>query len=298
MNAATGRPVIMPAPAKVNLYLHITGRRDDGYHMLDSLVAFADDGDDVRVKPSDRFSFTIDGLFAGAFDAAARDEGPDSANLVVRAVRGLAALLGREPAAAVHLTKNLPLAAGLGGGSADAAAAIKALLKLWEIDPAAVPGFDAFLLSLGADVPVCWPDRAVRVTGIGEECTPVDDIPPLAAILVNPGLACPTPDVFARYQGPFTAPLPGDIGPAFRDDPVAFLTRQDNDLSDAACAIVPAIAAVLAALGGQDGCRLARLSGSGASCFGLFDDLAMAQNAAQTLAAQQPGWWVQAVMLR
>lgn len=290
--ADTTKTLSVLAPAKINLFLHVTGRRDDGFHTLDSLVAFADIGDRITLRPAGEFSFAIDGPFARAFNARERDESPNSANLAVRAVWGLARLARREPAVSLRLTKNLPLAAGLGGGSSDAAAVIWALLEWWGGVPQAVPGLENFLLSLGADVPACMACAPVRVGGIGEITTPVAELEEIPILLVNPLKPCPTASVFGNFVGKFSAPAP-----EVPEDLVAFLAAQRNDLQAAAQQMVPEIGQMLAAIEAQEGCRLARMSGSGASCFGLFASEAQAREAALNLKTEQPGWWVRAGML-
>ncbi|MGE0714386.1 MAG: 4-(cytidine 5'-diphospho)-2-C-methyl-D-erythritol kinase [Alphaproteobacteria bacterium] len=270
------------APAKVNLTLRVVGRRADGYHLLDSVVTFADFGDTVTVGPADGLSLTVSGPFAAAVPA-------DAGNLVVRAAEGLRAAAGVAAGAAIHLVKRVPVAAGLGGGSSDAAAAIRALRRLWRIAPA----FDAgpVAAALGADVPMCLAGVPARIGGIGEIVTPLSGMPDLPAVLVNPGVPLATPDVFRARTGAFSdaargADIAGDI------------VRGANDLTDAARLLVPAIGAVLEALGATGGCRVARMSGSGATCFALYSDGAAALGAARALRRRRPGWWVRATRLK
>lgn len=281
------------APAKINLYLHLTGRRADGYHLLDSLVVFADCGDKIRLKDSSGFAFSIDGPFARAFKAPEADAGPDSKNLVVRAARMLAAHLGQALDVDIRLTKNLPLAAGLGGGSSDAATVIWALLEWWGISRQAVPDIDDLLLSLGADVPACMACQPVRMRGIGEQIEAVDALPELPAVLVNPGKYCPTAEVFARFDGAFSQEAPHDRD----DDLMAFLKAQRNDLQAAAQQVVPEITTALQELEDQAGCLLPRMSGSGATCFGVFGDELAALDAAEAILRDHPSWWVRACTL-
>lgn len=293
-------PLSYLAPAKINLYLHITGRRDDGYHLLDSLVGFSDIGDRLTITPADQFSLRIDGPFAKNFTAPDMDASPQSGNLVARAAWAMARATGRaNPGVAIHLTKNLPLASGIGGASSDAAATIRGLCQLWRVDPDA--DFIAPLaLSLGADVPVCLRGTAAFMRGIGDVVTPAPAIPAglgagMDIVLVNPLVPCPTPGVFRAYaqdQAPFSAPLVAD--PQWQDsgDFIAALRSTRNDLTAAATATVPAIRTILDALGAMDGCALARLSGSGATCFGLFASPAAAEQAAAKIKTHHPGWWV------
>jgi 4-diphosphocytidyl-2-C-methyl-D-erythritol kinase len=274
------------APAKLNLYLHVTGRRDDGYHLLDSLVAFADIGDRVRAEAAERLSLAVTGPFAAAL---AND---DPSNLVWRAAEALAQRLGRKPAAALTLEKNLPVASGIGGGSSDAAAALRALVQLWQarLDETTLLGIAA---SLGADVPVCLAARASWFAGIGDEVEPAPDLPPLGIVLANPGIALPTARVFAARRGPFSAPA-RFAKPADAAALVARLAERRNDLTEAAIAQVPVIATVLQQLAAAENVLLARMSGSGATCFALFATTAAAAAAADTIRRGEPGWWVAA----
>jgi len=262
------------APAKVNLYLHVTGKRPDGYHTLDSLAVFPAVGDWVTASPGPKMSLTIDGPFGGALQA-------DSENLILRAARAL----GGGQGAALGLDKHLPIASGIGGGSADAAAALLALRKLWGL---ATP-LHEIALSLGADVPVCLGSRPARMSGIGEILLPAPKLPPFGMVLVNPGIAVPTPAIFRARTGAFSPPatLPEtwDNAAAMAAD-LAALT---NDLQTPAITIAPIIADVLAALKTLPGCLLARMSGSGATCFGIFATPDQAATQAQSL--NQPGWW-------
>jgi 4-diphosphocytidyl-2-C-methyl-D-erythritol kinase len=273
--------LISAAPAKVNLSLHVTGRRADGYHLLDSLVVFANVGDVVAAAPADDVSLTIEGPFAGAL---AHD--PD--NLVLRAARLLADHAGVPARAALTLTKNLPVASGIGGGSADAAATLRVLCRLWDVSPDPAE-LRALGQRLGADVPVCLEGRPVRMRGTGEILDPVPDLPPAGLLLVNPGVPLATADVFRARQAPFSV-APGL--PSRWPDAASlagWLSNAANDLEPPARALRPEVAAALQAISGADLCLLARMSGSGATCFGLFPDGDAASRAAQRLA--RPGWW-------
>jgi 4-diphosphocytidyl-2-C-methyl-D-erythritol kinase len=265
------------APAKVNLTLHVTGRRADGYHLLDSLVVFADLADVVRVRPAAEPSLRVTGPMAPGVPT-----GPE--NLVLKA----AALMGVP--VAIELEKHLPSAGGIGGGSADAAATLRALA---ELTGRALP---EDVLALGADVPVCMAPRPARMRGIGEAVTWVEELPPLHAVLVNPGVAVSTPQVFARLARRKNPAMPDPL-PRFADAQAltGWLATQRNDLEPPARALAPEVDAALTALAGAPQCRLARMSGSGATCFGLFPDATAARNAAQALA--RPGWWVHATRL-
>ncbi len=265
------------ARAKINLYLHVTGRREDGYHLLDSLVVFAGAHDLVSATDSDVLTLAIGGPFAAALQA-------DPDNLVLRAARALAGATGRPPHAALRLTKNLPVASGIGGGSADAAAALRALASLWDVEiPKNLPQ------TLGADVPVCLASTASRMAGIGEILTPAPVLPCCGLVLINPGLTLSTPAVFRARTGAFSvAPALPPSWPNVRHlaDTLSSLT---NDLQAPAEDLCPAISTVLAALRGDPACLLARMSGSGATCFGLYEKPAGAEHAAASLS--RPGWW-------
>ncbi len=278
-DAAPEGPLVEIAPAKVNLALHVTGRRGDGYHLLDSLVVFPRIGDRIEAEAADGLSLSLAG-------AQSLGLGADGDNLVLRA-----AVLLRPPGrgAALHLTKSLPVAAGIGGGSADAAAALRLLARLWRVP---LPG-PAAVLGLGADVPVCLAGRPARMRGIGEALEPAV-LPPFWMVLANPGAPVATAAVFEALGGRFGAGLPPP--PSFAGPEVFFgwLAAQRNDLEGPACAIAPAIDAARAALAAQPGCALARMSGSGATCFGLFAAEGPALAAASRLRAAEPRWWVMA----
>jgi 4-diphosphocytidyl-2-C-methyl-D-erythritol kinase len=276
--------------AKVNLTLQVIGRRGDGYHELESLVVFADVGDRLLLENSDALTLKVEGPFAAAL-AGAGD------NLVLRAAGALAARAGGPVGAAMTLIKNLPVASGIGGGSADAAAALRGLARLWRLDlPAAE--LEALALTLGADVPVCLRGGAAVMSGIGEALQPVPALPPLWLLLVNPGVAVSTPAVFAERQGAFSTlaePRLPPLGlPAFID----WLAVRGNDLEAPACRLAPAVAAVLAALKTLPECLLARMSGSGATCFGLFENEPAARAAAEAVARRHRDWWVAPALLR
>jgi len=287
------------APAKINLYLHVLGREATGYHRLDSLVAFAALGDTVAVAPetddaAEGLILTVDGPFA----AALADE-PD--NLVLRAARALAGRLaatrhGRPPSARIHLTKRLPVASGIGGGSSDAAATLRALARLWRAPPG-LPILADLARGLGADVPMCLDPRPARAEGSGERLTPVRPFPAVPIVLVNPRRPLATAAVFAGRAGAFGAPAPDPPGWIDAADLIAFLAGTRNDLEAAAVGRVPEISAVLDALAGLAGCALARMSGSGATCVGYFVDPAAARQGAARLRRRHPEWWVRSTRL-
>ncbi|MCB1328432.1 MAG: 4-(cytidine 5'-diphospho)-2-C-methyl-D-erythritol kinase [Maritimibacter sp.] len=269
------------APAKINLTLHVTGQRSDGYHLLDSLVVFADVGDRVRVMPADTTTFEVTGPMAEGVPT-------DASNLALRA----AALYGVP--VAISLDKHLPMAAGIGGGSSDAAATLYAMADLTGTNEIPEGGVD-----LGADVRVCLMRQAARMRGIGEQVEPVEGMPELFAVLANPGVAVSTPEVFAALEDKNGAPMPKRI-PRWRAawSAVDWISKQRNDLEAPAMALFPVIGEVLDALRALPGARFARMSGSGATCFALFEERAEADMAAEALAEAQPGWWVTAATLR
>jgi 4-diphosphocytidyl-2-C-methyl-D-erythritol kinase len=282
----TSTSLTLAAPAKLNLYLHVTGKRPDGYHLLDSLAAFIDVHDTLTLTSSSAIAFTTDGPFANGFG----DEDP-STNLVVRAARGLAEATGHTADVALHLTKNLPVASGIGGGSADAAACLRGLARLWGIDPGD-PVVLGVAAGLGADVPVCVNGRAAYMGGIGTEIAAAPDLPPAGLVLVNPGIGLSTPAVYRARTGVFAPPARFDTPPADAVALATLLADRDNGLTAAAVSIVPEIATVLNAIGADRTCLLARMSGSGATCFGLFTDSTVATAAAASLKRDHPGWWV------
>jgi 4-diphosphocytidyl-2-C-methyl-D-erythritol kinase len=274
------------APAKLNLSLHVVGKRIDGWHLLDSLVAFADIGDTVEVAENELLTLAIDGPFA-----ADLVEAPD--NLVLRAARALADAMGIADGAKIRLTKNLPVASGIGGGSADAAATIRALGRLWgglpEPDRLAELAY-----GLGADTIVCLDPRAAWMSGTGEIVEPAGDLPEAGLLLVNPGVAVPTPQVFRARSGPFSKPARFALADTAAGL-AASLTGASNDLAAPARQLAPAIGDVLAALETLPGVLLARMSGSGATCFALFASRAAAKAAESALRTRNPpGWWIAA----
>lgn len=275
------------APAKLNLTLQVVGRRADGYHLLDSLVAFTEYGDTIEAAPAERLTLMLDGPF-GAKLAAEED------NLVLRAARLLAEAGGIAPAASLTLIKRLPIASGIGGGSSDAAAALLALAALWRLAPAP-EDLAALGLKLGADLPVCLIRRTARLRGIGERLEPAPAVPAAPVVLVNPGIGLPTPAVFKALAGRFSAGA-GETG-VLRDSPAdaASLARAldpyGNDLAAPAIELMPVIGQIIARLAALPGCLTARMSGSGATCFALFSDDAAATAAAEAIRTAEPAWW-------
>jgi 4-diphosphocytidyl-2-C-methyl-D-erythritol kinase len=286
-------PLVDTAPAKVNLTLRVLGRRADGYHEIESLVAFAEIGDALSLAPGGDLALTVRG-------PTAPQAGTEADNLVLKAARALAARSPGLRLGAFDLDKRLPVAAGLGGGSADAAAALRLLAQSNGIaldDPRLYEAARA----TGADVPVCLDPRPRVMRGIGEILSAPLDLPPLPAVLVNPGVALATKSVFARWApavGQYGACDPATLaGLTKREDLLLFLMRQPNDLEFSAIALAPAVAEVLQALRGLPGRRLARMSGSGATCFALFSSAAEAIMAAKILSEKFPHWWVRASRL-
>ncbi|MDY0871305.1 4-(cytidine 5'-diphospho)-2-C-methyl-D-erythritol kinase [Dongia rigui] len=275
----------MLARAKVNLYLHVVGKRADGYHLLDSLIVFAETGDDIRVAPAETLTLTIDGPFGRGLDTG-------TGNLVMRAALALRELTGSKRGAAIHLTKNLPLASGIGGGSADAAATLLALIDLWQVTPERAALYQ-LAERLGADVPVCLDGRPAFVGGVGEDIVPAGTLPRMHILLVNPLVETPTPAVFKARRGDFSNPARWARPPATPQDLAAYLLGRRNDLTDPAITVAPAVAAVLDAIAATPDCLLARLSGSGATCFGLYADAARAAQARAAVLAGHPDWWAQ-----
>lgn len=281
-------PLAAHAPAKVNLTLRVIARRPDGYHELESLVVFADVGDRLTFKPGGPLALAVHGPSAQA-------AGDNADNLVLKAARALAALVPDLTLGSFELDKRLPVAAGLGGGSSDAAAALRLIAGVNRL-PADDPRLHAAARATGADVPVCLDPRPRVMRGIGEKLSAPLALPSLPAVLVNPGVAVPTKAVFAQWQ-----PAAGDADPppieqAGRlkdaDELMRFLGSQTNDLERPAIAVAPVISDVLSALRALPGCRLARMSGSGATCIGLFASAIAAQEAAASLQRYSPRWWV------
>ncbi len=289
---ALGQPVRERARAKVNLTLHVKGRRVDGYHELESLVLFADVCDELIFSPGSEDSLSLEGPFAGLVDGE---------NLVLKAKRAVASWLGVEIYGHFRLQKNIPVAAGLGGGSSDAAAAIRALLKVYD-GGSDTGRFIERSAAIGADVPVCLHNKAAWMCGLGERVTPVQDLAPLPAILVNPRLKLSTADVFRTLNAAPLPPSANEAPPALEgwkgpEEAAAYLSEGRNDLEAPAIALEPAVESVLQTLRRLNGCLLARLSGSGPTCFGLFSSDEAAAEAAQEVSRRNPHWWVSATAL-
>lgn len=269
-------PLTEFAPAKVNLALHITGQRADGYHLLDSLVVFAGVGDRISARPADDLTLTITGAQAGNLPVT--DD-----NLCLRAAHAMGA------AAALRLEKMLPVSSGIGGGSADAAAVLRLLARMTG---RALPSA-ADVLKLGADVPVCLSGRPTRMTGIGDGLHALaHPLPAAWLVLVNPAQAVSTPQVFRTLDKRDNAPMQDLPRLKCAAELAAWITMQRNDMETAATRLLPVIGQVRTTLSAQPGCLVSRMSGSGATCFGLFADPLGAAAAARAIAARYPQWWV------
>ena len=274
------------APAKINLTLRVLGQLADGYHRLDSLVGFAEIGDRLTVAAGTSLSLTVTGPFASAL----RGTPPDQ-NLAFRAADALRIAVGRpELGATLTLEKHLPIASGIGGGSADAAAALRLLPRLWGLDPATLP-LAGIAARLGADVPMCLLGKSARVAGVGDVIDPVP-LPRVAAVLVNPGVPVETKAAFAAREGEFSLPLLALPPLQGVDDLADLVQRGGNDLTRPALTLAPVIADVLKALRAAPNCRAAALSGSGATCFGLFPTRDARTEAAARIKTAHPDWWV------
>lgn len=274
------------ARAKINLFLHAGTRRADGYHGLASWAAFTELGDDLTAAPADSLTLAVEGPFGGQLP-------PSADNLVLRA----AAALGSGQGAALRLAKHLPVASGIGGGSSDAAAALHLLNELWRLETPFETLFD-IAAALGSDVPVCVYNRSALMSGRGEQLQPGPDLPPLPVVLVNPGVPVSTAAVFAgltQRTGAVLPRLPDSISDAAHLASVLAPTK--NDLEAPALALAPEIATALEALRSQTGILMARMSGSGATCFALAADDAAASAAALTLKRARPDWWIAATRL-
>jgi 4-diphosphocytidyl-2-C-methyl-D-erythritol kinase len=289
--------LVESAPAKVNLSLRVLGRRADGYHDIESLVAFADVGDRLSLTPGDALTLTVAG-------PGAAQTGAEAENLVVKAASALAARVPVLRAGAFSLEKNLPVAAGLGGGSADAAAALRLLARANKLAPDDPRLHDA-ACATGADVPVCLDPRPRVMRGIGEMLSAPLPLPRLHALLVNPGVAVPTKLIFSGWRpsaNPLRALKPAAdfaASPKIQDEEqlLDWLASEANDLEAPAIVLEPVIADVLASLRAAAGCRLARMSGSGATCFALFASAVDSASAGKNLRAKFPNWWISETVL-
>ncbi|MCF8467673.1 MAG: 4-(cytidine 5'-diphospho)-2-C-methyl-D-erythritol kinase [Sneathiella sp.] len=277
------------ARPKVNLFLHVTGRRADGYHLLDSLVAFPDGGDEISVTPHRELTLKVVGPFSGMIGAS--DD-----NLILKAARLLQKYGATVEGAEINLEKNLPVAAGIGGGSADAAVMLQLLNGLWRLDfsPAQLAEIGS---EIGADVPSCLLAKPALMSGIGEKLQEIRKFPKIHILLVNSGIMVSTGDVFKRLSIGNIATSAFDLRVESAKDLVQELRECRNDLQGPALELAPEIGDVLSAIEGQEGCQLARMSGSGGTCFGLFETAAAAEAAAQYIQTGHPDWWVLPTMV-
>jgi 4-diphosphocytidyl-2-C-methyl-D-erythritol kinase len=282
-------PLVEKACAKINLTLRVLGRREDGYHELESLVAFTELGDTLSLQPAADTALEITGPFAAACATGAD-------NLVLKAAAALRARAGALKGGRFLLEKTLPVAAGIGGGSADAAAALRLLARANDLaldDPRLVSA----ALTVGADVPVCLESRPRVMRGVGDLLSAPMALPPLPALLVNPGVPLATRDVFAAFAGSEGSKTVLGTLPRERDRTIDFLARYGNDLTQGAIARAPVITEVLMALRALPAMRLARMSGSGPTCFALFPSPGEAAAAARRLQAERKDWWVRATVI-
>jgi 4-diphosphocytidyl-2-C-methyl-D-erythritol kinase len=291
-DAATEVALTELAPAKINLGLHVVGLRYDGFHLLESVVTFADLGDELTFTLSEADEFSVSGRFASELS---NDEAGQAGNLVIKARdlfrQQLVSNGFPAPPVSIHLEKKLPIAAGIGGGSADAAATLRGLFRLWnaEIPEAALL---ALGLSLGADVPMCLTGAAVLAEGIGERLEPLPIMPSLSLVLANPLISVSTPEIYTQLAEKKNEALPAP--PTEAKDWLPYLKTLRNDLEPPACALIPEIAEISAMIEAE-GADLVRMSGSGATCFGVFPSRAAAEAAVQALASQKPDWYFAAV---
>lgn len=284
-DASGATETIEAAPAKINLALHVTGQRADGYHLLETLVTFTEAGDVIRIRDAAADNFSISGPFGDLLN-----DGGD--NLVTRArdmLREALASAGQPtPPVAIHLEKNLPVASGIGGGSADAAATLRGLLRHWQAQ-IAPDALASMALKLGADVPMCLESRSLIARGIGEDIEVLTDLPKLAMVLANPLKAVSTPEIFRRLRNKANPPLPASPVMGWLD----FLAHGRNDLQPPAQTLLPEIGEIIKLLS-DEGAALVRMSGSGATCFGIFHSLEAARAAEISLRKKRPGWYFQA----
>lgn len=282
--AAPVAAIDLGAPAKLNLYLEIIGVREDGYHLIDSLVAFADFGDQLHVERAEKTSLSVSGPFAGQTPA-------DVGNLVLRALQLLERAAGRPLPVAIYLEKRLPAGAGLGGGSADAAATLRGVRSLYDL-PINDVALAELGLELGADLPVCLAGRPAHVSGIGERLTAVQGLQAFPTLLVYPGVGLSTPSVYQEYDKRHLESHSADLKEHSALS-LAELAERRNDLQSAAETLEPGVTHVLDALSHQEGCTLARMSGSGSACFGLFETMQQVEAAASRMKALSDSWWIQ-----
>ncbi|WP_120497724.1 4-(cytidine 5'-diphospho)-2-C-methyl-D-erythritol kinase [Kiloniella sp. EL199] len=297
------KQIVEFAPAKINLSLQVTGRRDDGYHLLKSLVVFASIGDQVFLEPSSDFSLKITGPFKNYLSATGGDTANNfntnnyEDNLVIKAARKLQKFLGVDKGAAITLEKNLPVSSGIGGGSADAAAVIRGLVRLWDIGPEKLDSLNNLALELGADVPVCLKGTCSWMEGVGEALKAGPQLPDICCVLINPGCPVSTPQIFRELNGQFSDAVPEPDKVCNLPELLCYLNAAGNDLSKPAERLKPLISESIKALQQQPNCLFAGMSGSGATCFGVYEDSVSAQKAATELKLLNNSWWVKPTIL-
>ncbi|KLN62283.1 hypothetical protein WH96_01820 [Kiloniella spongiae] len=297
------KQIIEFAPAKINLSLQVTGQRGDGYHLLKSLVVFANIGDQLFIEPSSDFSLQVTGPFgsdlAGASDHEARNYwiSRDDDNLVIKAARKLQKFLGVDKGATITLEKNLPISSGIGGGSADAAATIRGLLRLWNVDPEAIDNLDNLALEIGADVPVCLRERSSWMEGVGDVLKTGPRLPDLFCVLVNPGCPVSTPQIFRELKGQFSQAVPELPKTCYLPELIDYLNFSGNDLAAPAQRLEPIISDSIRSLKDRPDCLFAGMSGSGATCYGLYEGQVAARMAAAEIRNTRKEWWVQPAVL-
>ena len=276
--------ITINAPAKINLDLHVLGRRKDGFHYLDSFVAFTEFSDKIQVRASDSIKLIIHGPFGN-------NTGPKKQNLVFKAAKALKHYMGISEGAEIVLEKNLPVAAGLGGGSSDAAATIMALMDLWRPD-FELNDFLTVAADLGSDIPVCLMRQAAFISGIGENVKPAGGFPSCPILLVNPRIELSTKKVFLRMKNSYSIRSKHDNAPSSFEELISYLaTGQGNDLRKPAVELVPEISKILEFFEKDPKCSFANMSGSGPTCFGLYKDSASALATAHKCSVENPSWW-------
>ncbi len=282
--------ISVTAPAKLNLSLHITGKRMDGYHLLESLVAFTQFGDELTIEPADELLLSVSGEFASVLPAASPD------NLVMKAALALQRLCGTSQGAHITLIKNLPVGSGMGGGSSDAAAVLQGLLRLWNIKPDRKQ-FEMLCLSLGSDVPMCMAGGAAFVRGVGDDISSVVLAADVHVLLVHPREPLLTADVYRAFSSPFSASVSMPMRINSFAQLISLISPMHNVLEQPAKKLMPQIESIVQNIAAQDGCAFARMSGSGAGCFGLFESRQAAEAAKASITRLQPRWWCAATQL-
>lgn len=281
----TPRTLTLNAPAKLNLFLHITGKRADGVHLLQSLVCFLGIHDTIAIAPHDSFYIDCDGPFGHTLSDPRE-------NIVYKAAKALAETFQMPLRARIHLIKNIPVGGGLGGGSTDAAMVLKGLTKTWGL-PEDQERLHAIAEKIGADVPACLHQKTVWVEGGGEKVTRLSDMPKIHFVLVNPMVFVPTAEVYRLHDTHFSRPIQFSGRRKTFEEWLADLKIYRNDLTDAALMVSPDIRRALDALKATAGCLLHRISGSGATCFGIYNSKEAAHLAAYTLKNRYPDWWIE-----